>query len=112
MRKIFYFISNFFLILLPRIALARDYFPLDNPLNVDTVKGLLDRITSFLIDISAPIVTIMILIGAFKMLTAGGDENKFKEGKKTITYAVIGMTIVLISKGIALVIKDFLGVKK
>ncbi len=85
---------------------------LTNPLsgNVNDIPSLLDKIIQYLRIISVPILTIMILVGAFHMLTAGGDEAKFKKGKKTITYAAIGAVVIMVASGIILVIKDFLGV--
>ena len=101
-------------IALPTMAYAQNKpLVLENPLGgagVDSIPALIDKITTFLVEAAAPIVTIMILVGAFKMLTAAGNENKFQEGKKTITYAIIGMAVVLLSKGVTSIIKDFLGV--
>lgn len=102
-----------FLALLPAIVLAEEQVgPLKNPLGVSTIPALVDKITTYIIELAAPIVTIMILVGAFQMLTAAGNESKFSQGKKTITYAVIGMAVVLVAKGITAVITNFLGVSK
>jgi hypothetical protein len=110
-KNIYFYIFLAFLFLESNLTFA---LKLDNPLGsqgVTTIPGLVDKIIDFLIQLSAPVVTIMILVGAFKMLTAGGNTDKFKEGKKTITYAVIGLAIILISKGITSIVKDFLGIK-
>ena len=83
---------------------------LPNPLGTtSTIIELINKIISALRDyIAPPIVTIMILFGAFQMLFAQGDPEKFSTGKKTILYAVIGYFIILIASGISLVIKDVL----
>lgn len=111
MSKLFYSVLSS-LIFLPISAQAQQGVPkLDNPLKVGTIPDLIDNITMYLVNIGGSIVVIMILIGAFKMLMAAGNENKFSEGKKTVTYAVIGMAVILLSRGAALIIKDVLGAK-
>ncbi len=84
---------------------------LTNPLsgNVNDVPSLLNKIIQYLQIIAVPLLTIAIIMGAFQMLTAGGDEAKFKKGKKTITYAAIGAAVIMAASGIILIIKQFLG---
>jgi hypothetical protein len=50
----------------------------------------------------------MILIGAFQMLFSGGNEEKFKLGRKMILYTAIGYAIILIGWGLTSIIRDFL----
>lgn len=79
-----------------------------NPLGVSNVADLIDRIVNYIIVIGGSIVALMVLIGAFKILTFNGDEKKIKSGKDTIVYAVVGYALVLISKGIVMIIKEVL----
>lgn len=80
---------------------------LPNLLGVNSAEGLLNKILDWLIKIIAPILlTIMVIIGAFQMLFAQGNAEKFSAGRKTIVYAVIGYAIIFISQGVALIIKS------
>ncbi len=85
---------------------------LPNPLEqmgITSVPGLLDSIINFVvIYIVPPVVTIFILVGAFKILTAGGNTTQFEEGKKTITYTIVGAAVVLLASGLIKVIENFL----
>lgn len=83
---------------------------LPNPLGTtDTVWELIDKIIAALRDfIAPPIVGLMVIYGAFQILTASDNEDKFKSGKKTILYAVIGYAIIFIASGISLIIRDVL----
>lgn len=81
---------------------------LPNLLGVDSADGLLNKIVTFLLGIAAIVATIMILIGAYQIMFAQGNSEKWQTGKKTIIYALVGYGIILISKGITLIIKDFL----
>lgn len=71
-----------------------------------TITDVLDRLTSFLAAVAIPITTIMILIGAFQMLTSGGNAEQFRKGTKTITYAVVGLIVVLLGRGSIALIKQ------
>jgi len=82
---------------------------LPNPLGTTSIETLLDRIVAYLYTISIPIVAIMIIIGAFQMMFAGGSPEKVTTGRKTILYSVIGFAIIVASTGIIEVIKTLLG---
>ncbi|MDP3901414.1 MAG: pilin [bacterium] len=75
-----------------------------------TIGELLNRIAGYLIEISIPIVAIMVIIGGFQMLFSSGDPEKFKKGKNTILYAAAGFAIVLLAKGITSIIENILRV--
>lgn len=81
-----------------------------NPLKINSISELIDRIVNWLIFIGAPILTFLIIIGAFQILTAAGNEEQVTAGRKTITYAVIGYALLLISKGVTMIIAQLFGV--
>lgn len=81
-----------------------------NPTGLHTFSELLAKITNYMNLIVDPLVVIMVLWGGFQILTAGSDESKFKEGKKTLTYAAIGAIVVICASGLILIINEFLGV--
>lgn len=82
-----------------------------NPLGADSIGGVIQKIIEALRDyIGPPILTLMVLYGAFQMLFAGGEPEKFATGRKTILYAVIGYAIILLASGIEFIIKDLLRV--
>lgn len=83
---------------------------LDNidPLHGATIEGLLERIIRWLRNIAAPIAAGMIIYGAYQMLFAAGDPEKFKVGRQTILYTVIGYAIIWIGWGITKIIEEFL----
>lgn len=82
---------------------------LQSPIQTTDIYSLLNRIADYLIWIAVPITTIMILYGAFQILTAAGDPAKAKSGRSTIIYAIVGLMIVVISKGVVYIIKEILG---
>jgi hypothetical protein len=46
------------------------------------------------------IAVVIILLGGFKWMTAGGDESKIEEAKKLMTAGVIGLVIILAAWGV------------
>lgn len=85
---------------------------LPNPLKATSFAELINRITNWLLVIGAPILVLMIIIGAFQIMTGAGNPENITKGRHTITYAIIGYALLLISSGITLIIEQLLGVKK
>lgn len=52
------------------------------------------------------IAVIMIIYGAVFILTAAGDETRFKTGKETVINAIIGLVIVILAFTIVNVIQE------
>jgi hypothetical protein len=50
---------------------------------------------NFLLSIVGILALIMLIIGGITFLTSAGDEDRYKTGKKIVTYAVIGIAISL-----------------
>lgn len=55
------------------------------------------------------IAVIIILIGGFKWMTAGGNEDKVGEARKTIFAGIIGLAIILFAWGITTFVIGNLG---
>ena len=70
----------------------------------------ISAVTNWLFIILTIIVTLMVIFGAFNLLTSAGDPKKTELGKKTIMYAIIGLAIALIAKIIPSVVKFIVGV--
>ncbi len=84
---------------------------LPNPLKTQSITALLDEIATFLLTISVAIAGIMVIIGAFQILTSAGDVTKVEKGKKTILYTVIGLAVMLLFKVIIALIAELVGVR-
>jgi len=77
-----------------------------NPLNCSNFGCVAGKITNGLFILSIPIVAIMVLYGGFQIMTAGGSEEKYTTGRKTILYAAIGFVVVLLADSVADIIKS------
>lgn len=78
----------------------------ENPLGEGTtISSLLNKIIDFLITTAIPISTIMVLWAAFLFMTSGGDQKKLDQAKATLKWVVVGITLLILSKGIAYTIQ-------
>ncbi len=84
---------------------------LTNPLGDEnmTFAQILCKIGDWLIQIGAPVAVLMVLVGAFQIMTSGGEPEKLNKGKKTILWTVVGYGILLLGWGIAEIIANVLG---
>jgi len=80
--------------------------PTDIPDNVCT---LINSVTNFIIDVSIPIAGLMILYGAFLILTAAESPKRFETGKKTIMYTILGLVVIILAKGLTVIIVQLIG---
>lgn len=55
------------------------------------------------------IAVVIILIGGFRWMTAGGNEDKVGEARKTIFAGIIGLAIILFAWGITIFVVQQLG---
>ena len=67
------------------------------------------NIIDALFKISIPIVAIMVLVGGFQIMTAGGNAEKVSSGRKTILYAAVGFVIVLLAESVVSIIQSVIG---
>lgn len=58
-------------------------------------------VINWILGILALIAVVMILVGGFKWMTAGGNEEKVEGAKKLLIAALIGLVIILASWGLA-----------
>ncbi len=80
---------------------------LENPLRCDDFGCVANKIIDGLFTLAIPIVSVMVLVGGFQILFAAGNPEKLQTGKKTILYAVVGFTVILLAKGVVLIIQNF-----
>jgi len=82
---------------------------LPNPIRIYNLLDLLARVINILKIVAAPIVVIMILWGAFLIISAAGDSSRAAKGGKTILWATVGFAIVLLADGIVAILQSALG---
>jgi len=113
MRKIL-LVSILLSLTLPIIVLA-DCPPgsvcIDNPLQAESFQAIVDNIINFIFKIAIVLSPIMVIIGGFLLITAGGNAEQITRAKNLLLWTAIGFMVVLLSKGILAIINQILEVK-
>jgi uncharacterized membrane protein len=82
-----------------------------NPLgNTDSVEGVLGNIYNYLVTyVVGPLAVIFIVVGGIMYMISGGNKEMAERAKKTIIYAIAGMSLVVVSAFLYSEIKSILG---
>lgn len=64
----------------------------------DSVTELIKNVTTLAASIAGGIAVLMIIWGAYQYFTAYGNEEKAQGGKKIITWAIIGLIVIILAK--------------
>lgn len=76
---------------------------------IDDIPTLISNIIKLALALAGGIAVIFILIGAFQYFTAFGNEEKATKGKTTVTYAVIGVVVILLAEVIVYLVRNLIG---
>lgn len=80
------------------------------PATIKDLEVVFARIISIVASVVSFVLFIMLLIGGFKFLTSGGDPKKTESAKGTMTYAIVGLVVIIASYLILKVIEALTGV--
>ncbi len=72
-----------------------------NPINSDSLNGLIKTLLEGLIKIGIPIIALAIVYSGFLFVAARGNSEKLGHAKDTLLYTIIGAAILLGSWAIA-----------
>lgn len=82
--------------------------------DIPTIKCL-EAVFYNILKVAVSLVTlalfIMLLVGGFKFLTSGGDPKATEGAKGTMTYAIVGLVVIIASYLILRAIEYFTGLK-
>ena len=82
---------------------------IENPINACSFEDLVNNLINFVFYIALALTPLMIIFGAFFLLTAGEDPKRVETGRRIIIYTLIGFTIILLAKGLVALIRGIMG---
>ncbi len=68
-----------------------------NPIRCNTAQCLITQVIRYVFGIIAVLATFMFIWGGVLMLTSAGNAQRVKQAKDTLTYAAIGIVVILLS---------------
>lgn len=74
----------------------------------NSLGKLMSDIIQIMIAVGGILCIIFIIVGGFKFVTSGGDEKKLASAKGTLTYAIVGLIVIILAFVILQVVQYFL----
>lgn len=62
--------------------------------------GLIARATNILALVAGVAAVILIIVGSFQFITAAGDSGKISSARKTLTFAIVGLIVIVVARTI------------
>lgn len=69
----------------------------DDPAKLEDLPVYIGNVLTAIIPLIGIVSFIMILVGGFTILTSGGNPEGIKKGGQTITYAIAGLALAILS---------------
>lgn len=76
--------------------------------NVSDATTIITRVIQVLLAIAGLVAVIFLIVGGFRYITAGGNEETAESAKKTILNAIIGIVVIILAFVIVRVISNAL----
>jgi hypothetical protein len=70
---------------------------------------ILPKALNWFFNIVLIIATIMMISAGYRYITAGGDETKVKGAMNNLIYALVGVGVAVLAKGLIFIISTFVG---
>jgi len=77
---------------------------------LQNLECLFSNVVGIILGIAGIVFFILLLSSGFKFITSGGDPKALEGAKKTLTYAIGGLILIIASYLILLLIKEITGV--
>lgn len=77
---------------------------------IQCLGGIFSNVVQSFLGFAGIVLFILLLVGGFKFITSGGDPKAVEGAQKTITYAIIGLVVILLSFLILVLIRAVTGV--
>ena len=72
--------------------------------------NILQKLLGYALGLAGIVLFILLIVGGFQFITSGGDPKAAEGAKKTITSAIIGLIVILVSFIILVIIRNITGV--
>jgi Type IV secretion system pilin len=80
------------------------------PAKISDLSTVFGNVVSAALGLAAIVLFVLLLMGGFKYITSGGDPKAVESAQKTITSAIIGLVLILVSYLILVLITNITGV--
>lgn len=78
------------------------------PKLAENIQPIVDNILDYLFPIAVLLSFIFIIVGGYMWIISGGDPGKTKQAQGTLTWAILGLVLVLVIFGVLRIVINFL----
>lgn len=82
---------------------------IENPIEAESFTEIVETIADFAAQIITPVSVLVILYAGLLYMFSAGNPEKVKKARQALTWALVGLAIVLIGQGFIYIIQDVLG---
>jgi glucose uptake protein GlcU len=82
---------------------------MDEPATLDRLEGVFNNLVQSILGFAGIVLFIFLIIGGFKFITSAGDPKALEEAKKTLSYAIMGLVLLLVSYLVLVLIEQITG---
>lgn len=83
---------------------------MDDIAKISDLQTIFGNVVRSLLGFAGIVLFVLLIVGGFKYITSGGDPKALEGAKKTLTYAIGGLIVILLSYLILVFIKAITGV--
>ncbi len=84
--------------------------PTNGVATIANLECVFQNVVQAFLGFAGIVLFILLIVGGFRFITSGGDPKAVEGAKKTITSAIIGLIVILLSYLILVLIKAITGV--
>jgi hypothetical protein len=82
----------------------------EEPAQFSDLEVVFTNVISTILGLAGIVLFIMLLLGGFRYLTAGGDPKSAEAARKTLTYAIGGLVAIALAYLLLVFIEEFTGI--
>ncbi len=109
MKKILLVPALLGLLVLPMVTLAQEEIP-ETITTPQDIIDIIDTVANWFFAILLAVAVVFILIAAYQFLTSGGDPARVGAARQSLLYAIIGIAIAFLARGIVMLVRFVLGI--
>ena len=79
------------------------------PAQLVELENVFARVVAAVLGLAGIALFIMLIVGGFKYITSGGDPKHAESARNTLTFAIIGMVLVVLAYLILIFIENLTG---
>lgn len=80
------------------------------PAKISDFGSIFENLVSAILGFAGIVLFVLLLSGGFRYITSGGDPKAVEGAQKTLTYAIGGLIVLLLSYLVLVLIKEITGV--